>query len=320
MKPIVIIGGGIAGYTLVKTLRALDNKTPIILITKDNGDYYSKPMLSNAFSKNQAVDNLVLVSGQEMARNYLLELWHNCVAKVIDTNREFVNTTQGVIHYDKLVLACGALPKKLPLFNLPNIFSINHLEDYRRFRITLASKKHIVILGSGLVGCEFANDLAQAGFHVTVISMDNYPLQTFIPQAIGLKLKQQLSLLGVDWYLATPVISVISEQEGFQIHLSNGKVLTTELMLSAIGLEPNISLAKESGIKVNRGIVTDAYLRTNCANIYGLGDCAEINGCLWPFIYPIRQGSHALAKTLLGQPSKICLSNLTPTVFKKGAE
>jgi len=315
MKPIVIIGSGIAGYTLVKSIRMLNNKKPIVLITKDKGDYYSKPMLSNAFNKNQPLDDLVLMSGQEMAKNYLLELRHNCVVETVDTNKKFVNTNQGAIEYEKLVLACGALPRKSPLLpNAPNILSINHLDDYRLFRMELTNKKRIVILGSGLIGCEFANDLASAGFYVTIVSIDKYPLQTFLPEDIGLELKRQLSLLGINWCLATQMVSINSEQEVFKINLNNGKILMAELILSAIGLEPNICLAKKSGILTNKGIITDDYLKTSHSSVYALGDCAEINGRLWPFISPIRQCSPILAKTLLGKPTRVSLSNLMVTV------
>ena len=315
MKPIVIIGSGIAGYTLVKSIRMLDNKKPIVLITKDKGDYYSKPMLSNAFNKNQPLDDLVLMSGKEMAKNYLLELRHNCVVETVDTNKKFVNTNQGTIEYEKLVLACGAMPRKLPLIpNSPNIFSINHLDDYRLFRMALTNKRRIVILGSGLIGCEFANDLASAGFHVTIVSIDKYPLQAFLPEDIGLKLKQQLSLLEVNWHLATQMVSITSGQEVFEINLNNGKILMAELILSAIGLEPNICLAKKSGILTNKGIITDDYLKTSHSSVYALGDCAEINGRLWPFISPIRQCGPVLAKTLLGNPTRVSLSNLMITV------
>lgn len=316
MRPLIIIGSGIASYSLIKEIRKSDPKKPIIVITQDKGDYYYKPVLSNAFGQSKSINELVLTSAHDIANKYSFELHHTCTVTAINTGSNYILTTQGVFQYNKLVLACGASPRKLPFAStgFPYIFSINSLEDYEKFRAEITGKKKITIIGSGFVGCEFANDLVQAGFSVTVISMDAYPLQAFISKDIGTVLKERLASLGIKWHLNTHVSSIDAKETEAYLTLNEGSVVSSEVILSAIGLEPNKELAKKSGIKVNQGIIADAYLKTNYNNIYTLGDCAEINGKVQPFIAPIRHAVSALSKTLLGYPTKVAFSDLTLTV------
>lgn len=304
---IIIIGSGMAGYTLLREIRKLDPHTKVTLICADNGDFYSKPMLSNALDKNKTADALVMQTAQKMQQTQNFELFKRCKINSIDIKNQQVSSRSQLWQYSQLILATGARPFVLPIQGngAQDILSINHLDDYRAFRHKLEQAHHIAIIGPGLIGCEFANDLLGAAKKVSIIGPDQWPISNLLPQKIGQFLQHKLQQLGVEFYLNNSVQSVDQHASGYQLTLSDNTTLQVDLVLSAVGLRANLDLAKDSGIKTARGYVTDRYLQTSVPNIYALGDCAEVEGHHLPFILPIMQSARALARTLTGDKTAV---------------
>jgi rubredoxin---NAD+ reductase len=232
---------------------------------------------------------------------------YSMVSAINPSNKNIVLQDGEEINYDQLVLALGANQIRLPLEGdgAEEILSVNNLDDYRSFRDTLTTKKEISILGAGLIGCEFANDLAMAGYNVHVIDISTQPLGKLLPPAGGAFLQRKLEAIGVAFHFDT--ITKRVEKIGNKLHLTfaNGKTLQTDILLTAVGLIPNTSLAKEAGIRVNRGIVVNRSLQTNYNDIYALGDCAEIDGRVLPYVMPIMHAARALAATLAKKPTLV---------------
>jgi len=320
MKPIVVIGSGMAGYTLIRELRKLDSDIQLTLITHDTGDYYSKPMLSNALAQGKDAANLVITRADEMTRQLGIKLYKQCDVLAIDRSNKRVETTQGVLEYEQLILALGADPIRIPLEGdaADTVLSVNDIADYTLLRQNLDKAQRITILGGGLIGCEFANDLASAGYSVSIIDPSDYPLASLMPQQAGESLQNALTSIGVTWHFETSVRSINLDSPAYTLTLANGKVLNTDVVLSAIGLRPRIALAKQAKLAVNRGIVTNAYLRSSDANIFSLGDCAEIDGKVQPFVLPIMHSARALAKTLTGTETPVNFPPM-PVVVKTPA-
>ncbi|OIR16725.1 rubredoxin-NAD(+) reductase [mine drainage metagenome] len=302
MESIVVLGSGLAGYTVVRELRKQDGDIAVTLVSRDDGDFYSKPMLSNAYAQRKDAAGLVQMPAVQMAKQLGIELRSRCEASAIDTTNKRLHTTQGVLAYDRLVLAAGADPIRIPLQGdaTDAVLSVNDIADYARFRAATEGVKHIAIMGGGLIGCEFANDLAAAGFAVSVIDPGAYPLASLMPEQAGMRLLQPLAALGVDWRFGVSVSSVDAAPAGYALTLSDGSCLQTGLVLSAVGLRPRTALAKAAGLAVNRGVVVNASLRSSERDIFALGDCAEIAGRVQPFVLPIMHAARALAKTLAG--------------------
>ncbi len=225
----------------------------------------------------------------------------------IDAERRMVTTSNGDVAYHALVLACGAVPIRPPMDGdaTDEVLSINNLTDYARFREHLEKAQRVAIIGPGLIGCEFGNDLVNAGKAVTIIGPDAYPVSGLLPTTVGRALKSALSTQGVAWHLGNTVKAVNSNGTGYRITLDSGSEITADLVISAVGLRPNITLAETTGLNVNRGIVTNRLLQTSASNIYALGDCAEVDGMNLPFIAPMMVGARALAKTLSGNETAI---------------
>lgn len=324
MKPIVIIGGGMAAYTLAREVRKLDSLVPLTLIMADEGAFYSKPMLSNAFAQKKTVEALLMSPAGKMAADLNADIRPHSWVTALDREARTISIEgpdgKTELAWDQLVLALGADPIRLPLAGdgVREVLSVNDLADYARFRAALGGKKRIAILGGGLIGCEFANDLAGAGFQPTVFDLAPQPLGRLLPSKAGQHFAARLGLAGIAWRFGTTVQVVEREGAGFRLNYGADHVESVDLVLSAVGLKPRIGLAQSAGLVVNRGIVTDRLLRTSDPAIHALGDCAEVEGQVLPFIMPIMQAARALATTLTGTEKPVSYPAM-PVVVKTPA-
>lgn len=327
--PFVIIGSGYAGYSLAAAIRQQSPTQEIVIYTTDEGANYSKPNLSNALARNKSANDLITERLIDIEKRLDLRIYARCEVQEIDAKAHQITTTYGEQLYSKLILAVGAAPIALPLQGdgAQDVMSVNDLSDYQRFREKLASAnessvkskpKHITIIGNGLIGCEFANDLASSGYKVSIVGLNNQAMDKLLPLAVAEQLQLKLEMLGVSWYLQNSVKSVAKQGQKYSLTLGDGATLETDLILSAIGLAPRLQLAISAGIQCNRGIIVNGGLRTNLQDIYALGDCAEINGQLLPFIAPINHGVKALAACLLGKPT-MAQYPLMPIIVKTPA-
>ena len=315
MHPIVIIGSGMAGYTVAREFRKLSPAQELVMICADDAVNYAKPTLSNAFAGNKAPEQIALGDAAKMATQLNMRIEAETWVKEINAEQhEITLEKNGEIFtqpYSKLVLAVGANPIRLAIAGdgSDDIHVVNSLIDYRTFRENLAKRKdkRVVILGAGLIGCEFANDLLHSNYDVTVIDLAPQPLGRLLPNHVAEAFKTNLEQAGIKFALSTTVekVTKINDGEDYAVTLANGQTLVADIVLSAIGLQPNIALAKEANIQTSRGIITNTLLETSQPDIYAVGDCAEVNGTLLPYVMPIMQQARALAKTLSGQSTAV---------------
>jgi rubredoxin---NAD+ reductase len=311
-KPIVIIGSGLAAYTLIREYRKLNAEQAITVITQESGDFYSKPMLSTAFASKKDAQQLISSSAAKMMEQLNIQIHsHSKVLKIDGSDQSLsfqsADGKEHVLQYSKLVLALGADQIQIDLAGdgADQVMTVNDLQDYAVFRERIGQKKKLVILGAGLIGCEFANDLSLGGYHVEVVDLADQVLGRLLPRAIADELQAKLSALGVLWHLGTSAKTVSRAGDGFEVGLSNGNVLQADCVLSAIGLRPRTELAKRAGIKTDRGIVVNRQLETSIQGIYSLGDCAEVEGHVLPYVMPIMQAARTLASILAGHDSAL---------------
>lgn len=308
--PVVIIGTGLAGYNLAKEFRKLDLETPLLLITADDGRVYSKPLLSTAFGKKQTADALASAEPGAMAEQLNAEIRTHTRVSGIDPGHRRLWIGEEAVYYRDLVLACGAEAVQVPITGdsaaVAKVFSVNDLQDYARFRAAVAENQRVLILGVGLIGCEFANDLRLGGVDVDLVAPCEQVMPTLVPAPIASAIQAGLESLGARFHLGQVLNRLESAPaesdsvERLQAHLSDGTVVVCDAVLSAIGLRPRLQLATAAGLQTNRGIVVDRTLRTSHANIYALGDCAEVDGLNLLYVMPLMTCARALAKTLAG--------------------
>lgn len=306
MDPIIIVGTGLAGYNLAKEYRKLNQTRPLILLTADDGRSYSKPMLSTGFTKQKSADELALADVATMAQQLQAQIRTFVQVSAIDTAARTLTLSNGeTLTYGELVLAWGAGVFRPPLAGdaADQVYSINDLLDYDRFRKAVDGKQDVVIIGAGLIGCEFANDLRNGGFNVEVVEPMGRPLPTLLPAPASAALQDALEELGVRFHFGPHVKAVERKGERLAVVLSDGRQLDAEIVISAIGLRPRIQVAAEAGIAVDRGITVNRFLQTSAPNVYALGDCSEVEGNVMLYVLPLMSGARALAKTLAGEPT-----------------
>lgn len=305
--PIIIIGTGLAGYSLTREFRKLDKETPLLLISRDDAHSYSKPMLSTGFTKGKSADELSMANPGKMAEQLAASIRSFCEVEHIDVDQKKIFIGNEHIDYQALVLATGASVNRL---NFPGaehewVFSINDLMDYRAFRSALQEKQHVLLMGAGLIGCEYANDLIIGGHKVTVVDPSSQVLNGLIPEFAGAPVKQALEEEGADIRMGVHVTEIEENTGQLIVRLSDGDVVTCDRVISAVGLRPDITLAKKAGIACNRGIITDRLLQTSAPSVYALGDCAEVDGKVMLYVLPLMAAARALAKTLAGQETQV---------------
>lgn len=314
--PVVIVGTGLAGYNLAREFRKLDSETPLLLITADDGRSYSKPMLSTGFAKNKDADGLSMAEPGAMADQLKSEIRTHTRISGIDPGHKQLWIGEEAVPYRDLVLAWGAEVIRVPVQGDADdaIFSINDLEDYARFRAAAAGKQRVLLLGAGLIGCEFANDLSLGGYQVELVAPCEQVMPGLLHPAAAAAVQAGLEGLGARFHLGPVLASLNHKGDALEAHLSDGTLIECDLVLSAVGLRPRIELAAAAGLAVNRGVVVDRQLRTSHANIYALGDCAEVDGINLLYVMPLMTGARALAQTLAGTSTAVSYGPMPVTV------
>jgi rubredoxin-NAD+ reductase len=326
--PLIIVGAGLAGWTVAREFRKLDTATPVLLVTADSGDFYAKPSLSNAFAQGKLPAQLISTPAAKMAETLNLTLLADSRVLGIDTAAQTLrlshHTGEQVLHYRDLVLATGAQPIRVPLEGdaAGQVVSVNSLDDFRAFHALLQSAREasapaspqVLIMGGGLIGCEFGNDLIQAGYGVGVVDPGPRLLATLLPSDASHALQQALAGRGVNFYFGTTVRAVNTAEGRLQVSLADGQTLQVDAVLSAVGLRADTALAQAAGLKVERGILVDVRLQTSAAHVYSLGDAAQYasapspmsaHGSTLPYVMPIMNAAKALAATLAGTPAEV---------------
>ena len=326
---LVIVGAGLAGWTTAREFRKLDANAPIVLVTADSGDFYAKPTLSNACAQKRSAEQLVTTPAAKMAETLNVTLLAHTQVQAIAAQAQTLTLSAAdgatqTLAYSHLVLATGAHPINVPLQGDAATLaqSINHLGDLARFQQQLGdTPKTVLIMGAGLIGCEFANDLLQGGHTVHVVDPAERPLAALLPAGAGDQMRAALQALGVVWHFGTTVQALNHGATGLAATLGNGDVVAADLVLSAIGLRADIALAQAAGIACERGVVVNALLQTSVEQVFALGDCAQYASAgarTLPYVMPIMNAARALAATLAGTPTALVFP-LMPVSIKTPA-
>lgn len=327
---LVIVGTGMAGIGLARALRRAGDARSITLISSDSGDDYSKPLLSTGFAKRLPPARLAQRDAEALAEELNARVLATTQVTAIDPEAHQLtlqpghDTTSGQpaplsYTYRTLALATGAAPRvpfQLPDTCASRCFTINDLDDYRHFHAALGdAPARVAIIGAGLVGCEFANDLHAGGHQVTLIAPERAPLPRLLPERLGDALAEAFSTAGISLALEHTLSDITCRDAG-TLHLtlapatsgsnSDNTNVEADIVLMATGLAPRSALAKAAGLDVSaRGITVDRTLQTSHPDIYALGDVACIDGVNAMYVQPLQASAQALATTLGGTPTSV---------------
>ncbi len=318
--PLIILGSGLAGYNLAKEFRKHDAETPLIIITSDDGRPYSKPMLSTGYTKNTSAMDLAQSDAGTMAKQLKASVWTMTKVVAINTEQQLIKVGDSAtrIHYSKLVLALGANSIAPPIKGdaLDHVYTVNDLLDFDDFRKAMAKSKakKVCIIGGGLIGCEYTNDLINGGFEVEVVDPLGYCLPTLLPEQAGKAVQRALEGMGATFHFGPLVTEVNRSETGVNVTLNTGAVIAADMVVCAVGVRSRIELAAAAGIDVNKGIVANRLLETSAKNVYTLGDCAEVGGLNLVYVAPLMAAARALGKTLSGTPTEVSYGVMPVTI------
>lgn len=304
---IVIIGSGFAARQLVKNIRKQDATIPLTLIAADSIDEYNKPDLSHVISKGQRADDLTRQTAGEFAEQFNLRLFPHTWVTDIDAEAHVVKSQNNQWQYDKLVLATGASAFVPPVPGRELMLTLNSQQEYRACETQLRDARRVLIVGGGLIGSELAMDFCRAGKAVTLIDNAASILASLMPPEVSSRLQHRLTEMGVHLLLKSQLQGLEKTDSGIQATLDRQRNIEVDAVIAATGLRPETALARRAGLTINRGVCVDSYLQTSNADIYALGDCAEINSQVLPFLQPIQLSGMVLAKNLLGNNTPLKL-------------
>lgn len=308
---IVVVGSGVGGVTFAEKYRALMPDAEVTLVTNEHEGYYSRPLLSRGFTKNDIEQTIILKSFDKL-REAGVDVIAGSVINAIDRSAKTVAIDgpgqEKSLNYDYLILALGSgafvPPPFRPFEKL--FYSLNSLTDLkamRKFRqpfLSVDRHPHWAVVGGGLIGCEVASDLAVAGDKVTLFHAMDRLMERQLVADDSARLLGVLQATGIAVLLEQAVQEFV--EEGGKICVRTETLAEFDAVIVACGFKPHTELAAAAGLSVGRGIKVNPFLQTDDPAIFAVGDVAELpDGKTYAYILPIRSQATWLAAHLAGQ-------------------
>ena len=303
-EPLVIVGNGMAAVRLVDELaKTALGRYAIAVIGAEPRLAYNRVLLSSVLAGETASHDIELKSA-DWWRDRGVTLKYGCFATEIDVGRrELKIENDESIAFSKLVLATGSTPLRLdvPGADLAGVHTFRDSRDVDLLLTLAAQKKRVVVVGGGLLGLEAAYGLAKAGVPVTLIHLMDRLMERQLDAPAAELLKSLVERKGVEVLLNANTARIHGETCVEAIELSDGRRIDADAVIFAAGIRPNVALAKDAGISVNRGIVVDDVLQTGAPGIFALGECAEHRGICYGLVEPAYEQARVLARHLAGR-------------------
>lgn len=293
----IIIGNGVAGTEAAKSIRKRDPQAEIMIFTQDRYPFYSRPRLPELLANEVTVEE-IFVYKREWYNTNKIQLNLNGTVKSIDPkNQRITLTDTSNFTYEKLLLdtgSSGALPPIDGINTAEGVFTLRTVEDVLTIIKRAACAKTVTLIGGGLLGLEAGNGLRKLGLSVTVVEIFDRLLPRQLDSEGSVILQKQMEDMGLKFYLGVQSKSIKDAGIMKILELKDGNIIESNFILVSAGIKPNITLAQEAGIPVNKGILVNDHMETNILNIYAAGDVAEHKGRIYG-IWPAAQRQGVIA-------------------------
>ena len=302
-EPLVIVGNGMAAARLVDELAKVAlGRYAIAVIGDEPRLAYNRVLLSSVLAGETTSQDIELRPASWW-RDRGVTLKYGCTATEIDVGRrELKIENDESVPFSKLVLTTGSSPLRLnvPGADLAGVHTFRDSRDVDLLLTLAAQKKRVVVVGGGLLGLEAAYGLAKAGAPVTLVHLMDRLMERQLDAPAAELLKSLVERKGIEVLLNanTARIHGVTRVEG--VELVDGRLIAADAVIFAAGIRPNIALAKEAGIAVNRGIVVDDHLQTAAPDVFAIGECAEHRGICYGLVEPAYEQARVLARHLAG--------------------
>jgi NADPH-dependent 2,4-dienoyl-CoA reductase/sulfur reductase-like enzyme/nitrite reductase/ring-hydroxylating ferredoxin subunit len=303
---IVIVGGGAAGFAAVEMLRRREFRGSIVMLSNDAAPPVDRPNLSKDYLAGSAPEDWLPLRPDKFYVDAGIDMRLNTEVASIDTQaRNVVLAGGGTVTYDRLLLASGAEPVRLPIpgADQPQVHTLRSLADCRAIIGSANGARRAIVIGASFIGLEAAAALRARGIEVHVVAPEQRPMERILGPEIGDFVRALHEEHGVIFHLGDTVVAI----DGKRATLESGGVLEADFVVVGVGVRPRLALAIQAGLKLDRGVAVDAFLETSIPGIYASGDIAR-----WPdphsqenirvehWVVAERQGQTA-ARNMLGQ-------------------
>ena len=303
-EPLVIVGNGMAAARLVDELAKVAlGRYAIAVIGDEPRLAYNRVLLSSVLAGETTSQDIELRPASWW-RDRGVTLKYGCTATEIDVGRrELKIENDESVPFSKLVLTTGssALRLNVPGADLAGVHTFRDSRDVDLLLTLAAQKKRVVVVGGGLLGLEAAYGLAKAGAPVTLVHLMDRLMERQLDAPAAELLKSLVERKGIEILLNANTARIHGETRVEGVELVDGRRIDADAVIFAAGIRPNIALAKEAGIAVNRGIVVDDHLQTAAGDVFAIGECAEHRGICYGLVEPAYEQARVLARHLAGR-------------------
>ena len=275
---LMIVGGGPSGLSTARAYREAGGRGRVTILAAEPYPPYQRPPLTKDYLRGEMPREELFLEVDEWYEENAVELELSTGVIALDRERRIVETERGEeASYDACVLATGSEPIGIPVPGAddPEILVMRTIENSARLQERVGRGSSAVVVGSGFIGCEAAASLSLRGAEVALISLEELPQEERLGEEVGGRIKGWLEDYHVDLHLGESLESVERRDGGYEIDLQGGATIRTETILFGTGVRPRTQLAREAGLEVKRGVVTDSSMRTSAPGIFAVGDIAQ---------------------------------------------
>jgi nitrite reductase (NADH) large subunit len=315
---VVIVGNGVAGVTAARIIKEKNPETRVSIYTDESHHYYPRPRLYEVLS-GEAKPREVYMFSEEWYEKKGINVQLNKRALQIDTERkELLLEDRSRVNYDKLLLANGGHSFVPPIKGVEKtgVFTLRSIRDALSIKEFTEQTKKVIVIGGGLLGLEFASSLKKLGQQVEVVEMFPRLLPRQLDPDGATILKNRIASRGIDIVLGVKTVEILGRRTVSGILLDSGEELSGDLVLISAGMRSNTGLALEAGIKVNRGVVVNGYLRTSADDVYAIGDVAEFEGRVYGIIPAALEQASIAAANILGMEHSVYTGTIPSNTLK----
>ena len=273
---IVLVGGGAAGFAAADMLRREGYQGSIVMLSHEDAAPVDRTNLSKDYLSGAAPEEWVPMRPDSFYPESGIDLRLNVTAADIDTrSREIVLSDGNKIPYDRVLLATGAEPIRLPIpgFDGPAVHTLRSLPDCRAIIAAANDARRVIVIGASFIGLEVAGSLRNRKIEVLVVAPEKRPMERVLGPQMGDFVRKLHEEHGVQFHLEDTAVAI----EGRRVKLKSGATLEADLVVAGVGVRPRLDLAQKVGLTIDRGVSVNAYLETSAPNIYAAGDIAR-----WP--------------------------------------
>lgn len=298
---LVVIGNGMAAIrTLEELLKMSPDEYDITVFGAEPQPNYNRILLSPVLSGEMAFQDTVL-NDWAWYQDHRITLHAGKTVSNIDRSKRVVETDDGLsVPYDRLLIATGSNPIVLPITGaqLPEVLAYRSIADVEKMLVLAKTKRRAVVIGGGLLGLEAANGLALQGMEVSVVHLCDWPMERQLDQVGGAMLQAELTKRGLTFYMAKQTEAILGDTCVTGLRFKDGEEIPADLVVMAIGIRPNIALAKAAGIQCERGILVSDAMQTFDPKIYAVGECVQHRGQTYGLVAPLFEQAKVAANHL----------------------